>query len=962
MIDETFITALLAAPDDAARRVIWTPPAGMAPGEFFVAGAAALKAEADVLRLRDPQAALRIAALASEAVALAPAEVAPQCRALAAWARGNVLIHLGEYAECLEDYQQAEQYFATAGADLDAARLRANQAFVLKNLGRYAEGIAAAQSALAILRRYPSTPFLGSALNALATLYQLTGRHGAALAAYAECAEVYATDPVRLARLWINQANVLEDLDRFGEAETLLTQARDTLAAHDCTLEVVRADLNLGVIATRRGRYDTALAAFARATEGFTVLDNAMEVAVVALYRADLYAACNLDAELLAISTENWQTFTDRAMQWQAARAALHQAVAWQRLGDLLQAESRLARARQMFVHMGDELWAHLTDLAQATLAYTQGDYERVQSLARVALIFFQEHGLPLRAAECRLLLTQSLLALGQTTEAAAHCQDALTLAESLDAPALAYQAQHGLGCAALAQGQPATALTYFRQAVTTIESLRQRVPVEEFRLGFLEDKLPVYRDAILTCLDLGLTAEALHYVERAKSGALVDLLLARLAHPDSDATPPDRALAARLEALREALNWHHSKLPRADTIARGMTGEATAGSTWAAITALEREMGVVWRDLQQRMPLYPAFVSNGENAGPPLTDVLAAGDVLLHYYLAEEHLYAFVLTAAGLQTCVALPASLAQITASLEALDITLGGAAAFADGYIATTLTPLAQQQLGWLYTDLLAPLTPWLADAERLLIAPDGRLFEVPFHALYDGTTYLLERYPVAYTPGALALQVCRANAHRRGVGTPAALLVGQTRDTTLPFIRLELAAVAQALPETVLLTGEAMTLAQVQQHAPHCAALHLATHAVFRRDNPLFSALALAEGEWLRGLDLYALRLNGALVTLSGCETGRQRLLGGDLVGLSRGFLGAGAAALLVSLWPVDDSAAARVMSAFYTRWAAGAPAASALREAQREMMHEAAYRHPFYWAPFCILGDPDVRWQ
>ena len=93
-----------------------------------------------------------------------------------------------------------------------------------------------------------------------------------------------------------------------------------------------------------------------------------------------------------------------------------------------------------------------------------------------------------------------------------------------------------------------------------------------------------------------------------------------------------------------------------------------------------------------------------------------------------------------------------------------------------------------------------------------------------------------------------------------------------------------------------------------------------------------------------------------VTLSACETGLSAVAPGeDLVGLARGFLLAGAPSLLVSLWVVDDAATADLMATFYRELLAGARPAAALRHAQLEQMRQRA--HPFFWAPFCLIG----RW-
>jgi CHAT domain-containing protein len=154
---------------------------------------------------------------------------------------------------------------------------------------------------------------------------------------------------------------------------------------------------------------------------------------------------------------------------------------------------------------------------------------------------------------------------------------------------------------------------------------------------------------------------------------------------------------------------------------------------------------------------------------------------------------------------------------------------------------------------------------------------------------------------------------------------------------------------------VLTGEAASEQAFRRHAPEADVIHLASHAVFRQDNPLFSALRLADG-WLSLYDLYGLRLRAALVTLSACETGVNEVLAGDeLVGLTRGFFQAGAAAVVVSLWAVNDDSTARLMERFYTYLGRGLGAAAAMRAAQVELRR--AYAHPYYWAPFLVLGRP-----
>jgi CHAT domain-containing protein len=133
--------------------------------------------------------------------------------------------------------------------------------------------------------------------------------------------------------------------------------------------------------------------------------------------------------------------------------------------------------------------------------------------------------------------------------------------------------------------------------------------------------------------------------------------------------------------------------------------------------------------------------------------------------------------------------------------------------------------------------------------------------------------------------------------------------------------------------------------------------MATHGDFRPDNPLFSGLSLADG-WLTTLDIFNLRIRASLVTLSACQTGRSVVGGGDeLLGLMRSFLAAGAASLVTTLWAVEDRSTASLMHNFYSRLVAGKTKGAALRSAQLALMKDPDYSHPYFWAPFFLVGDP-----
>jgi CHAT domain-containing protein len=131
------------------------------------------------------------------------------------------------------------------------------------------------------------------------------------------------------------------------------------------------------------------------------------------------------------------------------------------------------------------------------------------------------------------------------------------------------------------------------------------------------------------------------------------------------------------------------------------------------------------------------------------------------------------------------------------------------------------------------------------------------------------------------------------------------------------------------------------------------VHIATHATFRQDNPMFSSFKLADG-YVTAMDLFSMECGTNLVALSGCKSGLGEVSGSDdLLGLMRGFLYSGARSLLMSLWNVNDESTVDLMTEFYRTWQGGARKGEALQHAMRTVRE--VYPSPFHWAPFFIVG-------
>jgi len=178
-----------------------------------------------------------------------------------------------------------------------------------------------------------------------------------------------------------------------------------------------------------------------------------------------------------------------------------------------------------------------------------------------------------------------------------------------------------------------------------------------------------------------------------------------------------------------------------------------------------------------------------------------------------------------------------------------------------------------------------------------------------------------------------------------------------DAKAPAMQQEAREVNAVLPGSMLLSGSAATVAAFRHHAPSTRILHLATHGFFRHDNPMYSSIQLADDR-LSLTEIQQMPMACRLLTLSACNTGSSVAVGADeLLGLMRGFLTAGARSLLLALWEIDDSSTRQFMREFYTRLNQGRSLPVAVAEATRALRNQ--YSHPYYWAPFLLVGDPEA---
>lgn len=333
------------------------------------------------------------------------------------------------------------------------------------------------------------------------------------------------------------------------------------------------------------------------------------------------------------------------------------------------------------------------------------------------------------------------------------------------------------------------------------------------------------------------------------------------------------------------------------------------------------------------------------------LQAMLKPDEVVVAFHTLPDRLLAWVLSREGVREVgypVALPrADLARLVD-------------AYRDALIR--VSPNAPEVGGKIGQLLLAPLG--LPAGKRLVIVPHGPLHYLPFQALRLDGQYLIERNPISIAP---SISIAARLAQRTPTASPQLLAFGNPTINPevadpLPGAEKEVHELAQRFPGARLFFRDEASKENFASNAPASRLVHIAAHAMADTLDPLHSKVLLADKDgkpnYLEAKDVLGMRLdNVAMIALSACESGLGRVENGDeVLGFTRSFLSAGTSTLLASLWPVSDAATEKLMTTLYTDLAKGIEVQDAMRDAQRAVMADPATAHPFYWAPFNLIGN------
>jgi CHAT domain-containing protein len=877
-----------------------------------------------------------------------------EVEALASWVAGFAAVAAeGQIERAIALLEDAEKIFLSLDKPQTAAYTQVIKLYALALAGRYDEAISCGLRARAVFMAHSDMVAVAKIELNIGNIYLRRDLYQEAEKFLLAARERFAAlnDQKQLAKIDNNLAIIYSSQHKFRRAEQLYDRALKSAEAAGLVLTQAEIEASMGNLALFRGRYDRALDYLERSRRKYAALGMPHQSAVAQQEIADAYLELNLAPEATDIYERVTKTFAELGMQGEQARALAQHGRALILLGKMDQAHALLAEARRLYAAEGNPVGEALVTITEAQLHHAEGNYRAASTAAHLAEEPLALAGTWRRQLLARWLRGEATRAEGQVEEARLLLEATLVDAESLSQPDIAQRCHTSLGLIATAAGDKKSAESYFERAVRLIEDLRAPLPAEEFRTSFFADKLIPYNELVRLCLEdesRDRAGEALSYIERARSRALVDVLGGSLRLLVQARDPFEAELMARLEELREELNWFYSRINRSPESDSNRSA-AEMALLHEAVRERESETLEIGRQLQQRNQSILTHVQtlNLEE----LQRKLATETALIEYTSLDGELLAFVVTDHGVEVVRNL-GSEEEVNALLGQLRFQID-ALCFGAKALRKHLGPLTeriQHHLRGFYELLLQPLEELIGN-RRLIIAPHRNLYYIPFHALHDGTNYLVERREVSYVPSAVVLLHCLAQPQRP---LQHALLLGVADEQT-PHVRDEIRALAPLFPEAHALLDEQATVSALKEFAPGADILHLACHGQFRPDNPLFSSLRLGDG-WLTVRDTYNLDLRCELAALSACETGVNEIAPGDeLIGLARGFFSAGVPSLLLSLWTVDDEATAELMASFYKLLLAGRSPAAALRAAQLELLEKQP--HPFFWSPFMIFGRP-----
>jgi len=785
-------------------------------------------------------------------------------------------------------------------------------------------------------------------------------------------------------------------LDRPENATAELKNSEASWRSLGDAAELVNNLLDQNLLAIRQGQWQTALTLLNEA-QGLLVEKEAEPYLAgkVAMSMGDVYEAYGQLETSLAYYREALTFYRDFAREIRAAIDAGNQVARLQaRRGDYEGARKQIEEALAASVGIGNNLNIGLSHETFGRVWLEAGSYESARTEFLSAINYFTTSKALRPAARAQSYLGQTEYLLGNFTAASKAYEKALTFFESIVDYTNEAALRYGLGKLALQQRRFDEAEKQLKRSIELTKQLRENAASKDLRSSFLASvhgRYEAYVELLMTRFagtgNRDLEIQAFEASESGRALALLDSLRSRQKEIRRPSDPllliEEEELQKREQQLRDSL---------AELVSRGAPEQDRQKINTDLTDVRSR-----YETLQARMNTNAKFTNLlwPEPDYKKIKDQLIdSNTTLLEYSLGDTNSFAWIVTQNGLTSRKLedkriIETAVNQLLALLQKPSI---------DSSDEVRL----QNAVNDVSRLVLEPVSDQLR-TPRLIVIADGGLQRVPFQVLKafrSATEPLVAQFEIVDAPSASALASVRQERMHRQPGTkmvvgfgdaifaedPSKPIPADTKSTradetrnlaTLPTLfnaKRELRAIEDlAGNESAFYTKYAATRDNfLNVNFSQFRIVHVVTHGILNDVEPQLSGLYLtrvdSNNHPLAGFigltDIYKMNTSVDLVVLSACQTALGKELRGEgLIGLTRGFMYAGAASVVATLWQVDDAASAELMKYFYTYLLRdGMTPPAALRAAQNQIRSQPKWKSPYYWAGFTIQGDYDLNFK
>ena len=742
-----------------------------------------------------------------------------------------------------------------------------------------------------------------------------------------------------IATQYIGQGRYADALEYLQRALTILEEVGTKANEEGLAIKL----MNIGLVHRRQGRPDQALVYYQKSLKLMEALDHKLGIANLQNNIGVAYKSQGLNQESLEWFQKSLQRYKDLKNRAGIARSQNNIGDAYRLMGRYDQALENLQASLRLREEIKDTTGISFTLTNLGRLYHAQGKHAEMLEVS-------------IRAA---------------------------AIAEDTNDPERLWNAQELIGTGRLETGKPEEARRHFLAAIATIESLRHEVAGGQQQQSFLENRLGPWLGMVRLLVSQKEYAEALRFAEWSKARVLLDALQGGRPNLRESLSVDERKAEGNQRFKLVQLNSKLTTELRRDKQDAALVTELKSNLAKARLEYEDLEARLYAAHPELRVSRGDASIINAVELASLLPDTAT---VFLEYVVADDRTYLFSISKAPGRS---------EPDIHVHTIPIRRAELAKQTDMFRGQ----LADRNLGFgdsarrLYDLLLKPAQDLIRGKSSLVISPDDKLWELPFQALVaeDGR-FVIEKSSVSYAPSFTVLREMKA--HRRknedgsrrkasdysllAFGNPligkqaierARLSAGEERFSPLPESEKEAVALGRlyGVRQSKVYVGVQAREDRFKTEGRQARVLHFATHGILNNGSPMYSHLALAQGDknedgLLEAWELMQLDLNADFAVLSACETGRGRFGAGEgMIGLTWAMFMAGVPSIVVSQWKVESASTSDLMLSFHRQLKlpsvrTNGSKAEALRQAALKLLKNRQTNHPFYWAGFVVVGD------